>query len=346
MVKKKSEMRGAEVTMRDVAKLAGVSQSTVSRVLSQKQSLVPISEETARKVHEAIAALDYYPNLAARSLRGQSTKLIAIMIADISNPLYHTMVRTVQNIARQHGYDVLVANTDQVYENEQHFCEAMMRRPVDGIVMVPYHLTDDEIGNLMDRTGAYVVALASHLRHPEVDRVFSDDGNASYETVKWLIEEKRHRRIAFIGVPENYPPGMRRHRGYVRAMQEAGLPILPGYEQQGDFTVASGQEAMHALLQLSERPTAVFVCNDLMAIGANLAAGDRGVRVPDEVALVGFDNIPEGTYIRPQLTTIAQFPKEFGTQLANALFERIEGKVTGPGRSFQIPLQRIEREST
>jgi len=332
--------------MKDVAKLAGVSQSTVSRIISNSPSPVPIGDETVRRVKEVIAQLGYFPNLAARSLRAQKTYLIAIMIADISNPLYHTVVRTVQDIARQHGYDVLVANTDQNYENEKHFCEAMMRRPVDGIVMVPYHLTDIEIGNLIDRTGVCVVALASHLHHHEVDRVFSDDGGATYETINWLNATKSHQRIAFIGVPENYPPGMRRHQAYRQAMHEAGLEILPGYEQQGDFTVASGETAMRALLELPERPTAVFVCNDLMAIGANLVARAMNYRIPEDVAIVGFDNIPEGTYIRPTLTTIAQFPKEFGMQLANALFERIEGIETGPGRSFQIPLQRIEREST
>jgi DNA-binding LacI/PurR family transcriptional regulator len=222
----------------------------------------------------------------------------------------------------------------------------MMRRPVDGIVMVPYHLTDEEIGMLIDRTGVHVVALASHLSHPEVDFVYSDDGGASRDTVRWLIETKGHRRIGFIGVPESYPPGQRRRRGYLSAMQEAGLPVLPGSEQIGDFSVESGYAAMRALLALPEPPTAVFVCNDLMAIGAILMAREQGVRVPEDVAVVGFDNIPETTYITPSLTTIAQFPAQFGARLAEALFERLEGKVTGIGRRFEIPLQRIERDST
>src|SRR5258708_36411874 len=152
--------------MHDVAKLAGVSQSTVSRVLSQSTSVVPISEKTVRRVQEAVDQLGYYPNLTARSLRAQQTNMIAIMIADISNPFYHSIVRTVQDIARHHQYDVLIANTDMIYENEVHFCEAMMRRPVDGVVMVPYHLTDEQINQLIERTGTIVVAMASYLKLP------------------------------------------------------------------------------------------------------------------------------------------------------------------------------------
>src|SRR5438552_1702048 len=170
MRKRKPVQRSSSaVTMRDVAKLAGVSQSTVSRVLSKTPSLVPISDETTKRVFEAVDQLGYYPNLTARSLRAQQTNMIAIMIADISNPFYHSIVRTVQDIARKRHHDVLIANTDHSKEYETAFCEAMMRRPVDGIVMVPYHLTDEEIDHLLRRTGAKIVALATHLSHPQVD---------------------------------------------------------------------------------------------------------------------------------------------------------------------------------
>src|SRR5258706_6377097 len=220
MKHRQTRIRPPAVTMHDVAKLAGVSQSTVSRVLSKTPSMVPISEETSKKVFDAVEHLGYFPNLTARSLRVQHSYMIAMMIADISNAFYHSIVRTVQDIARKHNYDVLIANTDQIYENETHFCEAMMRRPVDGVIMVPYHLTDDEIDQLIQRTGVSVVALASYLNHPAVDTVFSDDEGATYDAVKWLIEDKQHQRIGFIGVPESYPPEMRRRRGYWRGIPE------------------------------------------------------------------------------------------------------------------------------
>jgi DNA-binding LacI/PurR family transcriptional regulator len=346
MKRRQTKMRSPAVTMHDVARLAGVSQSTVSRVLSKTPSMVPISEETSKKVLDAVEYLGYFPNLTARSLRLQHSYMIAIMIADISNAFYHSIVRTVQDIARQHHYDVLIANTDQIYENEVHFCEAMMRRPVDGVIMVPFHLTDEQINQLIERTGTTVVALASHLEHPDVDTVSADDETATYEAVKWLIEEKHHTRVGFIGVTDVYPPGKRRRRAYHRALQEAGVPIRSDYEQTGDFTTESGQSAIHELLSLPTPPSAVFVCNDLMAIGAINTALDMGFRIPTDVAIVGFDNIPEARLIRPNLTTVAQFPVEMGHQLATALFQRIEGDYEGQKRAFDIPLQLIERQST
>jgi LacI family transcriptional regulator len=346
MKRHRNKVRTPSVTMHDVAKLAGVSQSTVSRVLSKTASLVPISPETSLKVLEAVDQLGYFPNLTARSLRAQQSYMIAIMIADISNAFYHSIVRTVQDIARQHDYDVLIANTDQIYENEIHFCEAIMRRPVDGVIMVPFHLTEAQIDQLIKRTGTVVVALASHVQHPEVDMVFSDDETATYSAVKWLIEAKQHQRIGFIGVTDQYPPGKRRRNGYHRALQDAQLDIIPDYEQMGDFTIESGQAAIHALLTLPTPPRAIFVCNDLMAIGAINKALDMGIRIPEAVAIVGFDNIPEAMLIRPTLTTVAQFPVDMGRQLATALFERMEGLYEGPKRAFELPLQLIERQST
>lgn len=332
--------------MRDVAKRAGVSQSTVSRVLSNRPSSIPISQETIERVLSAVAELGYYPNLTASSLRLQKSFMIAIMIADISNAFYHVIVRTVQDIAHHHNYDVIVANTDQLYENEKRFCQAMMRRPVDGIIMVPYHLTDDEIDDLLQRTGASIVALASHLHHPMVDTVASDDGQATYDAIRWLIEQKGHREIGYIRVPLSYPPGLRRYNAYCEAMQSAGLTVNPAWVYEGDFTVQSGERAMQHILSQSARPSVIVACNDLMAMGVLHTAQDRNVRVPDEIAIVGFDNIPEATLIRPNLTTIAQYPVKLGQQLAKALFERIDGTEMGLKRTFEIPLNLIERQST
>src|SRR5258708_32726804 len=198
--------RPSTVTMHDVARLAGVSQSTVSRVLSKTPSLVPISEETSKKVLDAVEQLGYFPNLTARSLRVQQSNMIALMIADISNPFYHSIVRTVQDIARYHNYDVLIANTDMIYENEIHFYEAMLRRPVDGIVMVPYHLTSEHINQLIERTGSVDVAL-SRLNLPNIDTVSADDETATYEAVRSLIRQTQHTRVGFIGVTDTFPPG-------------------------------------------------------------------------------------------------------------------------------------------
>ncbi len=154
--------RKSAVTMRDVAKLAGVSQSTVHRVNGR----IPIGEETRQRVMAAVETLGYYPNLHAGSLRGQKTFMIAMMVADIANPFYHPMVRAVQDVAHANRYDVMIANTDHMRDGELHFIESVIRRPVDGVIMVPYHLTEEDFDGLIGRTGVAVVALGQHVNHP------------------------------------------------------------------------------------------------------------------------------------------------------------------------------------
>jgi LacI family transcriptional regulator len=335
------------VTMNDVAKLAGVSQSTVSRVLNIGQGEMLISEQTSEKVMTAIEQLGYFPNLTARSLRAQQTFMLAMMVGNISNPFYHGIVQTVENIAHQHGYDILIANGYRNRENELRFCRAMMRRPVDGMIISSDFVTDENIDQLIKYTGTVVVSLNDHIQHPEVDVLLPSDEDASYNAVKWLAETKHHRRVGFIGITNIHPNGKSRRAGYRRALNDCGIPVQENYEQIAeDYTVEQGREMMRLLLSLPTPPTAVFVCSDIIAIGAVNQALDMGFGIPEDVAIVGFDDIPPAQFIRPPLTTLGQFPAEIGRQLANALFERIEGSYTGPRRTFKVPLQLIERQST
>jgi len=341
----KNENR-VSITMRDVAELAGVSQSTVSRVLNPATAtVVSISEETRQTIFDAVKRLGYHPNLAARSLRGQKTMLIAMMIADILNPYYQFMVRAVQDVARKHNYDVLIANSDHDRDNEHHFLQGIMRRPADGVIITPYHLNDADLGAFITRTGAAVAALGQHLAHPLVDTVYSDDEGATYAATCWLIRERKHMKLAYISVPSTLP-GQRRLSGFLRAMKAAKLPVTDNYMVEADFSQAAGERAMRKLLKLPSPPTAVIACNDQIALGCLTAADAAGFEVPNDVAIVGFDNIPETTLVLPALTTIAQFPQDMGRQLAEALFERIEGTYAGPGRRFEVPCRFIVREST
>ncbi len=333
------------VTMRDVARMANVSQSTVSRVLSGVEGGIPIGEETRRRVLEAVETLGYYPNLHAGSLRGQKTFMIAMMIADIGNPFYHPMVRAVQDVAHVHRYDVMIANSDHTREGEEMFLESVIRRPVDGVIMVPYHLGEEELELLIERTGAAVVVLGQQIRHPRVDVVFGRDDRAMFEATTWLIQEKGHRRIGFIGVTEEFSAGARRKAAFLKALQQAHLPIEPELFEIGDWSVESGARAVQKFLSLTRPPTAVFAINDLMAIGAMEAAQAQGICIPDEMAVIGFDDIPQATWVRPRLTTVAQYPAEMGRRMAEALFERIQKEYTGAGRRFEMPCRLVIRES-
>jgi len=333
--------------MRDVAKAANVSQSTVSRILSpaSSKSKVPISDETKGKVLEVVKELGYQPNQYARSLRGQKNHVIGMLIADISNPFYHPMVRAVQDVASQYHYGVMIANSDHLREKEMLFCESLLRRPVDGAVMIPYHLTDNDLQNLKARTGMAISAVGNHVQHPDVDVVYADDAKASYEAVQWLIEQRKHERIAMICASHQFPVIIRRYGAFQRAMADAGLSVPPEYVVEGDWSVESGRRAITALLALPKPPTAVFAASDTIAIGALAAAEEMNYRVPEDIAIIGFDDIPAASWVRPQLSTVAQFPGEMGTLLAKALFERIRGEYNGPSRRFEVPCHFFERAS-
>lgn len=332
-------------TMYDVAKLAGVSQPTVSRVLNPTNGSCLISDETTQRVLEAVDKLGYRTNVVARSLRTQKTQTVALMIADISNGFYHMIARAVQDIAREHDYEVLISNSDHLYENEKHFCEIVLGRGVDGVIMVPVHLTTADLSNYVSQTHIPFVVLGEQIHHSSIDVVYVNDRQATYETTKWLIEERGHREIGFIGAHDHLPPGPRRWEGFQFAMTEGGLQIDTRFVHKSNFTLEGGKQTARMMLEHGKLPTAFMVVNDLMAIGMILTLQDAGVRVPEDVAIVGFDDIPEANIIRPALTTIAQDPRDIGEKLARALFERIDNPEIPERRVFESSFKLIVRQS-
>lgn len=331
--------------MHDVARLAGVSQSTVSRVLNETESTVPISEETRQRILEAVEKLEYQPNMIAKSLRTQRTQMIAVMIGDISNAFYHPIVRAVQDVAGARDYDVLISNSDHIYENEARFLRTVLRRPVDGVIMAPHRLTTKDLERFIKRSHIPIVAVGAQVDHPMIDVVGGTSDPATYEAVNWLIRKAGHKRIGFIGPTGDMPPGPPRLHGYTRAMMAAGISPDPSLIQKAEFTMEGGYLAMLGLLQNGSLPTAVFACNSLMALGAVRAAKDRGYQVPQDISIMGFDDIPETLIVQPKLTVISRDLFQLGRQVTELLFERIDGQVIGPGRFFQSEWTLIERES-
>jgi DNA-binding LacI/PurR family transcriptional regulator len=251
----------------------------------------------------------------------------------------------VQDVAVQHRYDVMIANTDHTREKEQLFFESVLRRPVDGAIVVPYYLSAEDLDNLMVRTGASVAAVGKHIDHPRIDLTYPDDDRATHDLIAWLIRARGHRRIAMICADLSFPVTILRLDAYRRALADADLSAPPEYVVAGDWTFETGQRAMRDLMALPDRPTAVFAASDTIAIGALEEAEALHLRVPEDVAIVGFDDIPEAQWVRPRLTTVAQNPSEMGRQLATALFERIESNPTRERRVFEVPCRFIERES-
>lgn len=329
--------------MADVAKLAGVSRSTVSRVLNETNTSIPISDKTRDRILDAVRELGYQPNMLAQGLRSQKTNMIAVMTGDISNGFYHPIVRAIQDEAARHGYDVLIASTDHEYDAEKRFCNVVLRRYVDGAVLIPFQLTDADIDDLVQQNIPLVV-LAGHINHPRVDQITEDDARAIVDAVTWLHDERGHRHIGYIGAGTALPIGQRRQAAYETAIRQRNLPTDPTLITNGYFKIEGGSQAIQELLALPEPPTAVFAANDLMAIGALLQAQAMGYRVPEDIAIVGYDDQPEASLVRPRLTTIAQNARKLGEQLARLLFDRING-YDGEPRLVRVQRELVIRES-
>lgn len=330
-------------TQADVARRAVVSQALVSYVVNNHPD-VSVPEATRRRVLDAVTELGYVPDSAARSLRTRKTFTVACIIPDITNPFYPAFERGVQEGAEQQGYVLVVYNTDGDAEREARCLGSVREGRADGVVGVFFHRTAEDLRPLLDR-GVPVVRLEATRREVgplPLDNIYVDNTQAAGDAVTYLIA-RGHRRIGMIA--GHGGPRQARVLGYRRALEEHGLAVDEGLIRAGDFREGGGADAMRELLSVSPRPTAVFAANDVMAMGALLAVRAAGLRVPAEMAVVGFDDIPAARLVHPPLTTVAQFPERLGRRAAAMLFERLAGTVAEGGRNEAMPYELIVRES-
>ena len=328
-----------------MARLASVSQATVSYVLSGKAA-ISVPEATRRRVLGAVEELGYVPNGAARSLRTQRTSTIAAVIPDITNPFYPAFERGVQGVAEAGGYDLIVYNTGGVAERERRCVRSLQQGRVDGVVAVFFHLKVGDLRPLLERNVALVRLEAvkkgaSGLDLP-FDNLYVDNVAASRAAVEHLIG-RGHERVGMISGGSG--PGQARASGYRAALAANGLPMGDRLVRDGAFTADGGHDAMRDFLEGPYPPTAVFAANDVMAMGALVALREAGLRVPGDVAVVGFDDVPAAALITPRLTTVAQFQENLGVRAAEMLLERLDGTAPEHGRSEEMPYELIVRES-
>jgi len=340
MVEKKSR-----ATQADVARLAGVSQATVSYVLNK--SAVSVPEETRQRIHMAMEELGYVPNSSARSLRTRKTHTIAAVIPDIANPFFPVFTRSIQDVADQYGYDLIVYNTDHLEGRERKFLDSLRQGRVDGAIVVPYHVHAKDLAPLlhMDLSVVVLGKMPTHVDDMPLDSLYVNNADAAAAAVTHLVQ-RGHTRVGMLAALPDNQPGYGRLKGYRRALSAAGLPFDEAIVRHGLFTQEDGYQCMRELLQAQPRPSAVFAANDLMAMGALKAIREAGLTVPQDIALVGFDNIPAGDLISPRLTTITQFQDRLGRRAAEMLFERLNGTAPEIGRTQTMPFELIVREST
>ncbi len=332
-------------TQADVARAAGVSQSVVSLVLNDSPS-ISISAATRERVLAAIADLGYVTDGAARSLRTGKSLLVASLIPDITNPFYPAFERGIQDVADDHGYDLIAYNTDGLREKELRALRSVQRARVDGVIATPFQLTAADFSPVIDAGIAVVVfgELQDEPDPPRFDSIYIDDERAAGELVAYLIERGYH-PIGLLSGKADVRRRLGRIHAYRRLMAERAEPQEEMLARGADPTEAGGYVAMKELLTRSPLPRAVFAVNDMMALGALVAIREAGLRVPDDIAIAGFDDITVAKLANPPLTTVAQFPERLGRRATEMLFDRLAGAVGGPGRRVEMPYELIVRES-
>jgi LacI family transcriptional regulator len=337
-------MKSRRPTQADVAKLAGVSQSAVSQVLNQSEIAIP--EETRQRVLHVVEQLGYVPNKSAQSLRTKKTYTIASIIPDITNPFYPAFQRGIQSVTNQHNYDLIVYDTDENAENEKRSLQSLTRAGVDGAIVVLFHHGVDHLKTIADQNIPIVFWRGRPSEEEELvmDTIFVDNVSMAKRSVSHLIE-KGHTRIGMIAGLEDTLPRQNRIRGFCEALTDHQLPMEDTLIQGGDFTELGGYEGMKKLLTLQPRPTAIFAANDLMALGAMIAIREANLRIPEDIALIGIDDIPAAKLVAPPLTTISQMQENIGRRAAEMLFERINNEAPPSPRMVEMPFRLIIRES-
>ncbi|MDR7588845.1 MAG: LacI family DNA-binding transcriptional regulator [Armatimonadota bacterium] len=327
-------------TIRDVARRAGVSVATVSRVVNH--SAHRVSPQTRRRVLEAVRALGYQANVIAQSLKKRASRTVALIVPDISNPFFPAIARGIEDVASQHGYAVLLCNTYEDLARERAYLDLLRKRWVDGVIFATAGTNTAHLRALR-REGRPVVLVARDVDGVRIDAVLVDNYHGAYEATAHLLR-LGHRRIAHIAGPASVRVAQERRRGYEQALADAGLPRDGALVGEGDFTADGGRRAVEAWLRRRADITAIVAANDLMAIGALEVLRAAGRRVPEDVAVVGFDDITFASLVSPALTTVAQ-PKYLMGQLAmQRLLELMAGE-SPAGRRIVLEPQLIVRDS-
>jgi LacI family transcriptional regulator len=314
------------VSLQNVAHAAGVSLTTASRVLNNSSH--PVNPSTAGRVLSAAERLGYSPNALARALVTQRSGIIGVLVGDNADPYFARIVHGIHGIVQSRGSLVIVCNTLRNPRTVLNYIAMLDSYNADGILLVGGAHTEpeysDQIQTACERycqNGGHIVTLSEYpLPAP---RVGIDNVKASHDMACYLIA-LGHEQIAYVRGPENLRTTGLREQGFRQAMLESGLSICPELVVTGDFSFESGVAAMNILLDLPERPTAVFAANDLTAIGCVVAALQRGLRVPQELSVAGMDNIESTQYLTPQLTTVEVPMLEMGRQAAACLFSMVE----------------------
>ena len=324
------------MNIREVARLAKVSTATVSRTINGSDKVTP---KTRERVQRAIEELRFYPNTWARALGSGRSSLYGLIISDITNPFFPELVKSFEDMAVQHGQEVLVANTSYDPARMEVCVSRMLQRKVDGVAIMTSEM-DERLITEFESRGIPLVFLDTGLVHALASNILVDYA-AGVDAALEHITGLGHERIAFIAGPSTLRSARIRREAYTRFMEERNLG--PAIVEQGNHQVMGGHEAMERLLDAKPRPTAVLASNDMTAIGALGAIHERGLRVPGEISIAGFDDIAISAFTHPALTTVRLSREEIARLAFRALYASRDGAA---GAEFTVRPALIVRRST
>jgi LacI family transcriptional regulator len=330
-----------DIKIVDVAAKAGVSSATVSRVLN---SYDKVSPKTREKVMKVIQEMGYQPNTAAKNLRSQKTMAMGVIVPEINNSYFAEIIKGIENKAYANKYKVIICDTGNNKDKELEFINLLMNKAVDSMILVSSLLSDEEICRIADMN--YLIGIVGRdINHNKIPCVYTDNVKFSREVVQHLVEQG-HRKIAFLSGYAYAIDSYERLEGYLKALREHNIPFHPELIETGNFSENGGYEATKRLLAKRISFTAVYAANDEMALGVYKACLEIGIKIPDQLAVVGVDDNRISRYITPKLSTVNQPKTKMGTAIVEKLIEWLEHDEIASDRVQKIDSELIIRESS
>jgi LacI family transcriptional regulator len=328
------------VTIKDVAEKAGVSISTVSHVINGTRF---VSDELNQRVLSVMDEMGYYPNVLAQGLRRGGTKTIGLVVPDNSNPFFAEIAHTIEDLGFKNGYSVILCNSHGDLDREDTYLRLLISKQVDGVIFISAGSNSKHLGELTKRN-IPIVVVDRELENMPMDNVLVNNENGGYKATRHLLD-LGHTNIACVTGPTELTPSAARCGGYIKALQEAGKPVREDYMVSGNFQFQGGEQAISRLFALDMPPTAIFLCNDLMALGAIQALRKLNIKVPEDVSIIGFDDIKLSSITFPALTTIAQPKSDIAGKAVYLLIKRIQTEEDMAVERIILDPTLIERDS-
>ena len=332
------------ITLQTIADCVHVSRSTVSRVLNGQYKKHGISERTAKIIIDKAQELNYIKDEGARSLRVKKTSIIGVIVRDITNPFYSQFVKEIENTLYNRGYTVIICNTGYDLDKERGHVNVLLSRKVDGIILSPIQKSNDNIV-MIKKHNMPLILFDCKISGIEVDCILVDNETSTKEAVNYLISIG-HKKIAYIGANVFDSNNQLRYTGYEKSLIKASLPIREDYIKHGSYTFKHGYRAAQELLQLKNRPTAFFVVNNRVVLGAYNGILDYGLSIPDDISIIGFDDFETATMLLSPLTVIRQPLQEMVLNVVDLLLSRIEKMNMSPYVTNMLKTELILRTST